>query len=1016
MKVTMDFETRSECDITTEGAWKYSQHSSTDVMCLAYAIDDRPAKMWIPPKHAVRYIFNVRAKHKGLMGHFSRVKGKAKKVTKKMQDEYATKTPFEWGKAYNILEAKRVNKGWNWEGDLVLPIWSRYRIKSKPDFLSLINTVTDLEFEAHNAFFEKSVWENVCVPKYNFPKLDDTSWSCSAALAATRALPRALDKVGETLALPIQKNHDGKLVMMQLSRPGQDGKFNSDPLKLSTLYSYCLDDVRAEREVSKRLGTLNSFERRVWLLDQKINKRGVPLDVEVIKGAIKIIETYTKVLEEEMSKLTDGRLTNTRQVAALQLWLEENKVLVDNVQKATVEAVLNRTDISPKVRRVLEVRQALGQTSTAKYYAMLNFLCSDGTAKDQFMYSGASTLRWSGRGIQFQNLPRGALKVSEEVYAAIKSGSYRQLRLHGDVMDLLSSSIRGVAAAPEGFDFLDSDFSNIEGRVLAWIAGEEWKIKAFEDFDNGIGHDLYILAYARSFGIDTKDVDDAKRQIGKVMELACFAPETQVLTYDGYKSIIDVSENDLLWDGVEWVKNSGVLYKGMKKVLKLDGVRVTADHKVMGQKGWISARMAASKEKMLYQCLEKGSQNLPSLALNISPQEGWTTLKSSVAAEMNPTKLALATYKEEEALGAIPAPRKRQVTGVKNTTGMQTLSQIKNTDEDYLTEYPHVLTDAKTPMIPDIITTGGEEYACIPSGCKIEKSILGILRRLQGGIIRISNWIELTLTGIMNPEILDLSQNEKTSITAEQYEKCKSESKNLSPVYDIMNSGPRNRFTIKSDSGHLIVHNCGYQGSIGAFQNMAKVYGVEVPDDKAKSLVDLWRSTNPLIVKLWSAMETAAKKAILTGREVEVNSFVSFVVKDDFLEMRTIAGSTLYYYQPRVEDQETMWGTVKPTIMFTGVNSVTRKTERQSTYGGKLTENVVQHLARMVLCEAMLDLDDNGFDIVMHVHDQVVSQVPCNDNELNVTKYDEIMQKRRDWCRGLPLAAKGEIIKRFKKG
>jgi len=234
MRIHMDFETKSECDITTEGAWKYSQHSSTDVMCLAYAIDDKPAKMWIPPKHAVRYIFNVRAKHKGLMGHFSRVKGKAKKVTKKMQEEYETKTPFEWGKHYNILEAKKVNKGWGWDGDLVLPIWARYRIKSKPDFLTLINTVSGLEFEAHNAFFEKSMWENVCVPKYGFPRLEDTSWSCSAALAATRALPRALDKVGETLALPIQKNHDGKLVMMQLSRPGQDGKFNSDPLKLST--------------------------------------------------------------------------------------------------------------------------------------------------------------------------------------------------------------------------------------------------------------------------------------------------------------------------------------------------------------------------------------------------------------------------------------------------------------------------------------------------------------------------------------------------------------------------------------------------------------------------------------------------------------------------------------------------------------------------------------------------------------------------------------------------------------
>ena len=866
MKLTLDFETQSKYDITVGGAWNYSKDPSTDILCLAYAVDDKSPKMWIPPKHAIRYIFNVRAKHKGLIGHFSRVKGTPKKITKRMRDAYALQEPFEWGKQYTIFDGKRTSRGFNWDGPLTLPIWSKYRIKSKPDFVDHIDS---LEFEAHNAFFEKSMWKNVCVEKYGFPEIPDEKWSCSAALAATRALPRALDKAGEALNLPVQKNHDGKLVMLQLSRPDQEGNFNYDPMKYTVLYNYCIDDVRAERELSKRLGTLNAYERRIWLLDQKINFRGVPLDTGVIEGAVKIIETYTKVLETEMSKLTDGRLTNIRQVAALQLWLEENKVLVDNVQKGTVEEVLSRDNISPKVRRVLEIRQALGQTSTAKYYAMRNFCAADGTAKDQFLYSGASTLRWSGKGIQFQNLPRGSIKATEDIYAAIKSGSWRQVRLHGDVMDILSSSVRGVAYSGVDKDFLDADFSNIEGRVLAWIAGEQWKIEAFEEFDKGIGEDLYILAYARAFGIETSDVDDAKRQVGKVMELACFAPDTQVLTKCGYKSIIDISETDKLWDGIKWVKSGGRIYRGEKETMLLDGIRMTPDHKVLVQKEWLSALTVGSNENTLSLALETGSENLPFLELN--------------------TK---------------------------------------------------------------------------------------------------------TLVGSIAPKKLN----------------------SLSHVYDILNAGPRNRFTIKTDSGHLLVHNCGYQGSVGAFQKMASVYGVEIPDDRAKELVALWRAANPIITAFWPAMETAAKKAIMTGREIQVNDRVSFAVVDDFLEMRTAAGSTLYYYQPRVEEIETQWGSKKQSIVFTGVNSVTRKVERQSTYGGKLTENLVQHLARMLLCDSMLDLDKNGFDIRMHIHDQVVSLVPSNDPKLNVETYDKIMQTRREWCPTLPLAAKGEVIKRFKKG
>jgi len=726
-RVVLDFETQSRCDISDHGAWNYSCDPTTRVLCLAYAVNDERAKIWIPPSEAVRYIFNVRATHKGLTGHFSRVRGLPKRVTKAMAAKHGKHgDPFPVKK---VTEWRAVNKGWNWDGALVLPVFARYRIKYKPDFITdIIEKGLPYELEAHNAFFEKSIWKNICQNKFGFPSVSDCVWSCSAALASVYALPRSLDGVGAALDLPVKKNHDGKLVMMQLAKPKPDGTWDRTPHKFTKLYEYCLDDVRAEREVTRRLKPLSAYERRVWLLDQEINERGVPVDLTMVRGAIQIIDEYSARLEKEMESLTGGKLTNIRQVASLQLWLEENKVLVDNVQKGTIENVLQRKNLPGNVRRVLEIRQALGQTSTAKYRALLAHACSDERLRDQFLYAGASTLRHSGRGVQLQNFPRGSLSYTDQMIASIRDGSWRQLQAQGDVMDILSSSIRGAIASTANCVFFDYDFSNIEGRVMAWLAGEEWKIQAFKDFDNGTGPDLYILAYSKAFGIPIEQVTKDQRQIGKVMELA-----------------------------------------------------------------------------------------------------------------------------------------------------------------------------------------------------------------LQ------------------------------------------------------------------------------YAGSVGAFQNMAAAYGVQLDEDTVKELVRLWRAAHPAIVQFWADIEAAAKRCVITKSRQEVNDKCWFTLEDGFLFLNTVAGSRLAYYSPSVQTRSTPWGDRPNTLCFWGVNSVTRKFELQDTYSGRLAENITQHLARMCLTDKMLELDDAGFDIVMHVHDQVMAEVPENDPELTEAKFGGIMRRPLSWCPDLPLAAEGSTLKRFKK-
>lgn len=529
MKITFDLETRSEAELGEVGTWNYSRHPSTKVLCLAYTIDheDRTKYgMWLPPSELLRYQFNCSAYHKSLQGHFHVVRGNRVRIAaKRLEKIVDERVEVPLNECKLAKEKRQVTKGFKFDGFLIKPKFARLKLEMRPNNLIKALNRPDCIIEAHNVFFEKSIWFNILQPRHGFPTVADDKWRCSAALAASHSLPRALDKVGEILDLPVQKDQEGKLVMMQLAKPiKRDGEFvgwYNDPQRFTTLYSYCMDDVLSEREISKKLVSLSSNELKVWQLNQLMNTKGVPIDPDIVKGAITIIENYTKVLEARMAELTNGRLNNIRQTAILKIWLEERGVLTDSVDKSHVETILARKNLPDDVREVLEIRQKLGQTSTAKYIAMKNQLCSDNTIKDQYMYHGAISGRETGRGVQVSNLPRGTLVQTPEMLRDIKSGSWKIVKTHGDPMDVLSSCIRGAIAAPKGTKMLVSDFSNIEGRITAWVAGEQWKLDAFLANDKGEGPDIYKLAFAKAFEKEIDDVSKDDRQVGKILELAC---------------------------------------------------------------------------------------------------------------------------------------------------------------------------------------------------------------------------------------------------------------------------------------------------------------------------------------------------------------------------------------------------------------------------------------------------------------------------------------------------------------
>lgn len=396
--------------------------------------------------------------------------------------------------------------------------------------------------------FDCPFWNHILVRDYGWPMIRLEQQIDTMAQAAAMNLPQALGQCAKELGMPLDKQKDkrGQYLIQRLCKPHIRRKgglpieeyFIDDPALLQEMYDYCKQDVVTERALAKRLKPLPENERKFWIITQRINQRGVPVDVKEVRRIKRVIEGEKKRLNRRAVKIAEGAFGEMSQLDKVKAWLRTQGVRVDSMDKEHVAELLERDDLPKRARKVIEIHSVINQTSIAKFDTMLTRVCADNTLKGEIVYHGASTGRDASRGLNAQNIARPPRAFSDHDQIALAHDvlgtgdwEWANLCFGDDVMDAAVASVRGVLRAPKGYRWLDVDYSSIENRIGSWIAGHVSKLRMFEQ-----GLDEYKTFASNSmFHIPYDDVTKDQRQFCKPIILGGIFGQ-------GWKGMIDYAK------------------------------------------------------------------------------------------------------------------------------------------------------------------------------------------------------------------------------------------------------------------------------------------------------------------------------------------------------------------------------------------------------------------------------------------------------------------------------------------
>lgn len=394
------------------------------------------------------------------------------------------------------------------------------------------------EIRAHNANFERTVLNGRAGQAIGFPHIKIEQCVCTAVKVAASGIPRSLQKAAEALGTR-QKNEAGRIQLLQICQPKRPTKsdpatrwtLQNAPEKFEAMYAYNLDDVRAEREIDDAVPDLIPSEREIYCIDQRINDRGIAVDLTAVDNILWTVDDYKRRLSDEFFDLTadwlgDGLKPTQREKVSE--WVRTNgyPALVD-MQAETIKGILKLESVPERVKRVLAIYSTCNAKATAKLEAMRTAVCADGRLRGMFVMNGAGPGRWTSHIAQLHNLARPIKVLAEPAAAkeALDLFAKRDIKLIQerypgiDPIKIAGSCTRGCLVAAPGHELIFSDYSGIESRVNPWFFNEQWVLEAFRKQDTEGGPDNYQTAYANAFNVPPADVSKDKRQIGKCMEL-----------------------------------------------------------------------------------------------------------------------------------------------------------------------------------------------------------------------------------------------------------------------------------------------------------------------------------------------------------------------------------------------------------------------------------------------------------------------------------------------------------------
>ena len=844
------------------------------------------------------------------------------------------------------------------------------------------------QIRAHNAAFERLVFWYVLQIDYALEQ-----FYCTAAQARANCAPGSLEDVGRFAGASMKKDHRGAQLIRLLSIPQADGTFRSDPDLMAEMVAYCESDVRAMRAIAQAQRELSADELRDYHVNERINDRGVLLDRPLAQAAVRYSDAESADIQQTVEEATGGEIKSVRS-PKMRSWVldrvgpqalklatvykdGEPKLSIDKNVRFNLLALAeeNPDEVPAIVAEVIQCADDLWASSVAKF-ARAAALADDEDqrVRGAFVFAGGSaTGRASSFGLQCHNYPRRCADDPALVRQAMVRGHKIVPQFGKRITDVLKGMLRPSLMAPEGKRLVVADWAAIEARVTPWASNTNSGAEKLGIFARG--EDVYKHNAAATFHVHYDDVDKDQRQIGKVQELACLSEDTLVLTTCGEKRIQDVQPGDRVWDGRAWVHTDGAVYKGEKYVIEYDGLSATPDHLV-----WVEGQAHP---------VEFGRAALDGLCL--------------VRARA-PHK-AVVSVVSEAAVGCEAALREPEVAGVRDVWCAGNYIPVFVGGECVCLGFGQ----HRSASYWDGIGQGRQ----LNRLCTGEPSLVYQNAEPQAHHENRQHTCVAQFSADTSRSPLCGQHDEEFAVDGSNVcadcrtvEPPKLQAKRR--VWDLLNCGPLHRFTA---SGRL-VHNCGFAGGVGAFASMGRIYNVIMTESDSRKMVDGWRRANPWSVNYWTALERAYTGAMRhPGKEISAGR-VTYLYDKQHLWYALPSGRVLCYPFARFDEE----GNITYAKAAWKPAADAKEWPRARLWRGLACENITQAIANDLLRHALRRLADEGFDVVLHVHDEIVLETDASTAEDAAAALVNIMCTPPLWAAGLPLNAEVAIMQRYGKG